>query len=118
VLPFMMLEVLQYTTTEGRIPFEIWYGSLDRQAAQKVSTALAKMESGNLGDVKAVGSGVNETKVHFGPGYRIYFGRDGEKLIILLGGGTKQRQQRDIDHAIVRWQDYKKQKRSENDAFN
>jgi putative addiction module killer protein len=66
--------------------------------------------------VKPVGTGVSEMRIHFGPGYRIYLGRDGEKLILLLGGGTKKRQQADIRAAQVRWQDYKQRKRSGNDA--
>lgn len=111
-----MLDVIQYRDIAGICPFEEWFNTLDRQAALKVSTALAKIEAGNLGDVKAVGGGVSETRIHFGPGYRIYSGRDGDKVIILLGGGTKQRQQNDIEAARTRWLDYKKQKRSENDA--
>jgi putative addiction module killer protein len=60
--------------------------------------------------VKGVGGGVHEYRLDFGPGYRIYFGKDGDLLVILLGGGTKKRQQRDIEDAIARWQDYKKRK--------
>jgi putative addiction module killer protein len=111
-----MLEIHEYHTSAGDSPFRIWFKTLNREAALKVSTALAKIEAGNLGDVKPVGGGVSETRIHFGPGYRVYLGRDGEKLILLLGGGTKKRQQADIRAAQVRWQDYKKQKRSENDA--
>lgn len=65
---------------------------------------------GNLSNVKGVGSGVFEVTIDFGPGYRVYFGKDGERLVILLGGGTKKRQQRDIDAAIADWQDYKRRK--------
>lgn len=61
--------------------------------------------------MKSVGSGVHECRIDFGPGYRVYFGKDGERLVILLGGGTKKRQQRDINDAIARWQDYKNRKR-------
>jgi len=61
--------------------------------------------------VKSVGSGVHECRIDFGPGYRVYFGKDGERLVILLGGGTKKRQQKDINDAIARWQDYKNRKR-------
>jgi putative addiction module killer protein len=60
--------------------------------------------------VKGVGAGVSESRIDFGPGYRIYFGKDGERIVILLGGGTKKRQQKDINDAIARWQDYKKRK--------
>jgi putative addiction module killer protein len=60
-----------------------------------------------------VGSGVQELRLDFGPGYRVYFGRDGEQLVILLGGGSKKRQQTDIDAAIALWQEYKQRKREE-----
>lgn len=107
-----MVEVHEYQTPDVNNPFTAWFETLDRQAALKVRTALARIEDGNLGDVKPVGGGVSETRIHFGPGYRIYFGRDGDKLIILLGGGTKKRQSRDIEASKARWADYKKQKRS------
>jgi putative addiction module killer protein len=60
-----------------------------------------------------VGSGVLECKIDFGPGYRVYFGKDGERIVILLGGGTKQRRSNDIQKAIRRWEDYKLQKKPE-----
>jgi putative addiction module killer protein len=69
------------------------------------------MEQGNLSNVKSVGEGVLEYRVDFGPGYRIYFGRDGDTIVILLTGGTKKRQQRDIDAAQASWRDYKRSKR-------
>ena len=68
------------------------------------------MSQGNFSNVKGVGSGVHEYSIDFGPGYRIYFGRDGEGFVILLAGGTKKRQQKDINDAIARWQDYKRRK--------
>lgn len=82
-------------------------------AAAKVTTALSRMERGNLSNVKAVGSGVFENRIDFGPGYRIYFGRDGVALIVLLGGGTKVRQQRDIEMAQNLWQEYRQRRRRE-----
>ena len=69
------------------------------------------MEQGHLPNMKGVGEGVRECRIDFGPGYRIYFGRDGDALVILLGGGTKRRQQRDSDDAKTRWADYKRRKR-------
>lgn len=66
-----------------------------------------------MSNAKGVGSGVSELKIDFGPGYRVYFGNDGDTLVILLGGGTKQKQQRDIETAIERWADYKNRKRSQ-----
>ena len=71
------------------------------------------MEKGNLSNVRNVGGGVLEQRIHFGPGYRIYFGKDGDTLIILLGGGTKKRQQTDIEAAQDLWQEYKRRKRQE-----
>ena len=71
------------------------------------------MEQGNLSNVKSVGSGVMEYRVDFGPGYRVYFGRDGDVVVILLGGGTKKRQQRDIESARERWVDYKQRRKTE-----
>lgn len=83
---------------------------MNRDAATKVATALARIQQGNFSNVKGVGSGVLEYRIDFGPGYRIYFGKDGDRLVILVGGGTKKRQQQDIEMAQVRWQDYKQRK--------
>jgi len=69
------------------------------------------MESGNLSGAKSVGAGVAEIRLDFGPGFRIYFGRDGESLVVLLGGGSKKRQQTDIEEAQALWAEYKKRKR-------
>jgi putative addiction module killer protein len=76
-----------------------------------VVTALYRMEQGNLPNVKPVGQGVAEFRIDFGPGYRIYFGQDGDVLIILLGGGTKKGQSADIHLAQQRWRDYKARKK-------
>ena len=73
--------------------------------------ALARIEQDNLSNVKGVGAGVHEFRIDFGPGYRIYLGRDGEDLVILLAGGTKNRQQKDIATAQARWTDYKRRKK-------
>jgi putative addiction module killer protein len=72
---------------------------------------LARLEAGNTSNVKAVGEGVNELRVDFGPGYRVYFGWDGPELVILLGGGTKKRQNSAIKYAQGCWSDYKTRKR-------
>ena len=73
-------------------------------------TTLLRLAAGNVSHVKSVGQGVSELKIDFGPGYRVYFGRDGLQLVILLGGGTKKRQQADIAEAQNRWSDYKRRK--------
>ena len=80
-------------------------------AAAKVTIALTRMEQGNLSNAK--GTGVHEYKFDFGPGYRIYVGKDGELLVILLGGGTKKRQQKDITAAQECWADYNRRKKLE-----
>ena len=71
------------------------------------------MEQGNFSGVTGVGAGVLECRIHFGPGYRVYFGKDGDALIILLGGGTKKRQQQDIETVRDLWREYKRRKRRE-----
>jgi len=106
-----MIEVVQYETETGGCPFAEWFDGLDPRAAAKVRTAIIRMESGNPGDVKAVGEGVSERRIDFGPGYRIYFAQDGKKLVILLTGGTKKRQSGDIEQAKAYWRDYKRRKR-------
>lgn len=82
-------------------------------AAVKVTTAVHRMEQGNFSSVKGVGAGVCEYRIDFGPGYRIYFGKDGDRLVILLAGGTKKRQDSDIAAAKGHWLDYKRRKRQE-----
>jgi len=102
-----MHEVIQYTRSDGRSPFEDWVDTLNNQAATKVLTAVERMRVGNLGDHKSVGKGVLERRIDYGPGYRIYFGRDGDKLIVLVGGGKKSRQNSDINNAQTMWAEYK-----------
>ena len=106
-----MIEVREYIDERGISPFGRWFDDLDAAAATKVRTALARMETGNLSNVRGVGGGVLEYRIRFGPGYRVYFGRDGETLIILLAGGTKRRQQDDIEDARSLWEEYKRRKR-------
>ena len=84
---------------------------MDAQAAAKITVALIRIGQGNLSNVKSVGGGVAEYRIDYGPGYRIYFGREGDEVVILLAGGTKQRQQNDIKNAVERWQDYKRRKK-------
>jgi putative addiction module killer protein len=92
--------------------FHEWFVDLHALEAAKVTGAIVRMEQGNFGNVKGVGAGVFEYVPNFGPGYRVYFGKDREQIIILLGGGTKKRQQNDIDLAIARWHDYKQRKKA------
>lgn len=106
-----MIEVREYIDEEGRSSFARWFNDLNAVAASRVATALARMEAGNLSNVKSVGGGVQELRIQTGPGFRVYFGRDGDRLIILLRGGTKNRQQQDIERARVLWRDYRRRKR-------
>lgn len=108
-----MLRIREYVDRLDRSPFARWFDRLDTAAAAKVATALARMEQGNLSNAKGVGGRVFEYRLDFGPGYRIYFGRDGATLIVLLGGGTKARQQREIESAAKFWREYQRRKRRE-----
>jgi len=108
-----MLTVLEFLDRAGSSPFAHWFATLEATAAAKVTTAIRRLELGNFSNVKGVGAGVFENRIDFGPGYRVYFGKDGEALVILLGGGTKKRQDRDIAVAHERWADYKKRKAQE-----
>jgi len=110
VLPFAMIEVREYLDQGGRSPFAAWSDRLSREASAKVAAALARIQQGNLSNAKGVGAGVCEYRIEFGPGYRIYFGKDGDRLVILVGGGTKKHQQEDINIALARWRDYKLRK--------
>jgi putative addiction module killer protein len=104
-------EIRYYVAAGGEQPFADWFADMEPVARAKVTRAIARLEQGNLSNVKSVGEGVLECRIDFGPGYRVYFGRDGEALVILLAGGTKKRQQRDIDSARAYWRDYKQGKR-------
>jgi len=106
-----MVDIREYLNRDGHSPFGEWRGKLDPEARRKVTTALYRVGLGNFSNVQGVGAGVFECKLNFGPGYRVYFGKDGEQIVILLGGGTKQRQQNDISLALNRWEDYKQRKR-------
>ena len=101
--------VVEYVR-EGSSPFATWFSALDAQAAAKVATALYRLEHGNFSNVKSAGKGVSEYKVDFGPGYRIYFGQEGDELVILLGGGAKKTQDKDIQIAQMLWTEYKQAK--------
>ncbi len=86
-----MIEIEEYEDANGNSPFAKWFNGLKAQEALKVNTYVTRMEQGNLSQVKSVGNGVSELVIDWGPGYRVYLGKDGEKLVILLGGGTKKK---------------------------
>lgn len=96
---------------DGDSPFGEWFGSLEAVAAAKVRVAVSRMEQGNLSNVEWF-RGIGECKIDWGPGLRIYLAKDGLKIIILIGGGTKKRQQQDINQAVALWEDYKRRKAS------
>ena len=106
----IMADVREYIDTAGRSPYGQWFEGLNARAAAKVAVAVTRISQDNFSNVKGVGGGVLEYTIDFGPGYRVYFGKDGDRLVILLGGGTKERQQRDIEVALASWQDYKRRK--------
>ena len=108
-----MIEVREYTDPHGRSPFQQWFEDLDARAAAKVTVALARLAQGNVSNVQGVGGGVLELRIDYGPGYRVYFGNDGAHVVILLGGGTKKRQNRDIRTAQHLWTAYKARKQQE-----
>lgn len=109
----MALSVLEYLDGSGSSPFTGWFQTLDATAAARVTTAIVRLGLGNFSNVKGVGAGVFEYRIDFGPGYRVYFGKDGDSVVILVGGGTKKRQDRDIAIAQERWADYKKRRTRE-----
>ncbi|MGE4048414.1 MAG: type II toxin-antitoxin system RelE/ParE family toxin [Acetobacteraceae bacterium] len=106
-----MPEALEYESEDGRSPFSEWYWRLEARAAARVRRTIIKLEAGLRPDVKGVGEGVFESRINFGPGYRVYFGVDGTTLIVILGGGDKSSQDGDIAEAKRRWADYKARKR-------
>ncbi len=108
-----VIDVRQYVDPLGRIPFDRWFEKLDNDTQARITVALDRLERGNFSTVKGVGAGVFELRLDFGPGYRIYFGKDGEQIVILLVGGTKRRQQIDIVTACALWKEYKQRKREE-----
>ena len=105
-MPFLVEE---YVREDGAVPYQVWFDSLDAAAAAKVAVAKVRLSLGNTSSVKWF-SGIGEYRIDWGPGYRVYLAKDGETLIILLGGGTKKRQQADIANALVLHAEYKARK--------
>jgi putative addiction module killer protein len=105
----MTLTVVEYVRADGSNPFRRWFDRLEAQAAAKVTAATVRLAMGNTSNVKGLGT-IAEYRIDWGPGYRIYLGRDGEILIVLLGGGTKKNQDADIAQARMLWSEYKARK--------
>ena len=107
-----MIQVREFVDNAGRNHFGEWRAKLDPTTRARIDVALDRLERGNASAIKSVGAGVAELRLNFGPGYRVYCGMDGQTLVILLAGGTKQRQPADIAVAKVLWKQYKQEKRS------
>lgn len=108
------IDIKYYEDETGRQPFAKFFKSIDGKAAAKVAGAITRLRAGNPADSKSVGKGVSELRINWGPGYRLYYGWDGDKLVILLSGGakkSKKQQSQDIEKAQEYWADYKRRKR-------
>ena len=104
------MRVEEYIKEDGTNPYKKWFDGLKPQAAAKVTVAVARLESGNTSNIKWLG-GIGELRIDWGPGYRVYLAKDGVNLIILFGGGTKKKQQADIDEAKKLFLEYKQRKK-------
>ena len=103
------MEIREYVTADGRCPFADWRDALaDRRALARIQVRVDRLALGLFGDAKSVGEGVHEVRIDYGPGYRLYYGRRGSEVVILLTGGTKSRQQHDIETAKRYWRDCKR----------
>ena len=103
------IQLLEYITEDGKNPFHKWLRSLkDRAARARIRVRLNRVRLGNFGDCKPVGKGINELRVDYGPGYRIYYGKTETSIVILLCGGSKKTQLKDIQLAQTYWADFKR----------
>jgi len=101
-------KLVLYQTKEGSCPWQEWFDGLkDRKIRASVDARLLRIQRGNFGDCKSVGGAVMELRVHLGPGYRVYFAKDGDTIVVLLCGGTKRTQTRDIKQALAYWEEYR-----------
>ena len=112
-MPDTPKEIRIYISRQGHYPYDVWYDSVDRSIKPRIRARILRLSLGNPGDVKPVGEGVHELRLDIGLGYRVYFGNDGSKTIILLGGGDKSTQERDIARAKEYWRDYRRRGISE-----
>ncbi|MEN9724313.1 MAG: hypothetical protein RJB38_2299 [Pseudomonadota bacterium] len=99
-------QIQEYLNTAGESPYRHWLDSLDVSVKARIQARIFRFQLGNLGDHKSVGKGVWEARIQFGPGYRVYFGKDGDRLILLLLGGSKSSQSRDIRKAQEYWSEH------------
>jgi putative addiction module killer protein len=104
-----MFEVRHYLTQDGKDPFQDWFERLrDTKAKIQILRHVNRIELGNLGDHKFCREGVWELRINHGPGYRVYYAQSGEYIVLLLCGGDKSSQSRDIERAVASWQDWQK----------
>ncbi|MGB9500293.1 MAG: type II toxin-antitoxin system RelE/ParE family toxin [Dissulfuribacterales bacterium] len=103
------LKIIQeYIAKDGKNHFREWFDSLkDFKTQAKIDIRLSRLRLGNFGDAKGVGHGVYELRIHFGPGYRVYYGLEGNKIVLLLCGGEKRTRKKDIKKAVAHWEEYK-----------
>ena len=102
------MKIFRYQRQDGRVPFSEWLnGFRDKRAQARIRLRLQRLAAGNLGDIKAVGGGVSELRLQFGPGYRVYVAQHGASWILLLCGGDRSSQQKDIETAKRYLQDWK-----------
>jgi putative addiction module killer protein len=103
-------QLREYITRAGRNPFGEWLQSItDKTTRARIRTRISRLRLGNFGDCRSVGEGVHELRLDFGPGYRVYYSRVGARLVLLLGGGDKSSQNRDIREAKRHWQEYREE---------
>ena len=103
-----MINLVRYQQTNGDEPLSDWLsGVRDKMAQARIRIRLRQVEAGNFGDCESVGEGVSELRVHVGAGYRVYFGRHGQTVVVLLCGGDKRTQTNDIKRAKLFWADWK-----------
>lgn len=107
------IAIREYIDPSGRSPFARWFDALNVTAAARVTVAITRLAQGNFSNVEGVGSGVFELKIDFGPGYRVYFGKDGTRIVLLLGGSTKKRQGPAITAAQDAWTACKRRNQAE-----
>ena len=104
------IEVIFYSDSTGKEPFKKWLNSLNNSIVRRIDQRLLRLSIGNYGDYKFLAQGVYELRLAFGSGYRIYFGKDGYKIVVILSGGDKKTQKKDIQAAIEYWNKYKERK--------
>ena len=107
----MLNRINEYTDEQDRSPYAVWLASLrDVRARARVIMQVDRMELGLFGDSEPVGEGLSELKIHYGPGYRVYYGKESQDTYLLLCGGNKSTQSKDIKRAKTYWREYKRRK--------